>query len=233
MLQRLSPTQSPRDLPPGRLVLWETGEGLCLAMTGPQAPHPIRVDFGAGRLAFRRSRGGSEALVKAVRGSQKGTLRVLDATGGLGTDAFLLACHGMKVTMLEKDPNLCLLLQDGLERAKALPHLKNILEGLHLVQTDSLVFLEELPPGRFDVVYLDPMFPERGGAALPGKEMQILRRLLSDPPPPDEEKVLLERARRAVKRVVVKRPKNAPPLGGIPAPFQRMEKRCRFDLYVS
>jgi 16S rRNA (guanine1516-N2)-methyltransferase len=175
--------------------------------------------------------GGEEALLKAVKGRKKGVHKVLDATAGFGADAFLLASRGMEVTMVERDPNLCLLLEDALERGRTISQLKETLGRLCLVPSDHLGFLRNLAPNRFDVVSLDPMFPERKGAALPSKEMQALRQLVGGSSQPEEETELLELALRAASRVVIKRPRKAPPFGGRVARSQMIGRSCRFDIY--
>lgn len=231
MLPRLAASESPKDLPPGGLVLWEGEEGLSIAFTGPKAPNPIRIAFGEGTLSYRWAQGGGESLVRAVRGRRKGPLKVLDATAGFGVDAFVLASHGMDVTMMEREPNLCLLLEDGLQRGLRLPSLGEVMGRLRLQQGDSLILLRGTLPGQFDVVSLDPMFPERKGAALPSKEMQALRQLVGAAPLPEEEAEFLECARKVASRVVVKRPKRAPPFGGMEPRSQRLGRSCRFDIY--
>ena len=80
----------------------------------------IYVDFVEGELAHRRKFGGGKGqmIAKAV-GLNKGFVpTILDATAGLGADAFVLASLGCEVKMIERSPLARLLLADGLERAK-------------------------------------------------------------------------------------------------------------------
>lgn len=57
-------------------------------------------------------------IAKAV-GVQPGIRpRVLDATAGLGRDGFVLASLGCEVTLVERQPLIAALLEDGLERAR-------------------------------------------------------------------------------------------------------------------
>ena len=80
------------------------------------------------------------------------------------------------------------------------------------------------------VVHLDPMFPHREKSALVKKEMRLFRELAGDD---DDAPRLLEAALDvATHRVVVKRPRKAPPIAG-PAPQHVIEgKTSRYDLYV-
>jgi 16S rRNA (guanine1516-N2)-methyltransferase len=116
------------------------------------------------------------------------------------------------------------LLRDGLatREAEARGHVE-------LVRADARRWLAGLAEAdRPDVVFLDPMYPEKK-KALAKREMQMLQQLLGGPASDDAE--LLEIARSiARRRVVVKRPPQAPPLA--PAPHHVLEtKLVRFDVY--
>ena len=58
--------------------------------------------------------GGSQLIAKAcgVRSKQRPT--ILDLTGGLCRDAFVLACLGCHVTVIERHPIIHALVNDGL-----------------------------------------------------------------------------------------------------------------------
>ena len=80
-------------------------------------------------------------------------------------------------------------------------------------------------------VYLDPMFPARGKSAAVKQDLQWLQRLCPYPDD-DEERGLLDLALSlAARKVVIKRPRRAPPLAGR-APHHVLEgKTVRFDVY--
>lgn len=83
----------------------------------------IAVDFVEGTMAHRRKFGGGrgEAVAKAV-GIKGGYLpTVIDATAGLGRDAFVLAAIGCKVLLVERNPIVAALLEDGVNRAYLSP----------------------------------------------------------------------------------------------------------------
>ena len=83
---------------------------------------------------------------------------------------------------------------------------------------------------REDVVYLDPMFPERQKSARVKKEQQILQMLATDATPPVQ---LLETALEvATRRVVVKRPRKAPCLTELSPSHCLTGKTVRYDVYV-
>lgn len=75
----------------------------------------IFVDFVGGAMAHRRRFGGGrgEAVAKAVGIKGDYLPDVVDATAGLGRDAFVLASVGCRVRMLERNPVVAALLDDG------------------------------------------------------------------------------------------------------------------------
>ncbi|UVK77914.1 MAG: 16S rRNA m(2)G1516 methyltransferase [Sodalis sp. Fse] len=192
----------------------------------------IFVDFIAGEMAYRRRFGGGrkEALAKAVGVKGKALPSVIDATAGLGRDAFVLACLGCKVRMFERHLVVAALLDDGLRRAYIDPEIGDWLQAhLTLHPGSSQTKLKQISPAP-DVIYLDPMFPYRRKNALVKKKMRIIQTLVG---PDDDADELLTIARAlAIHRVVVKRPNYAKPLAGIAAQAHITTKNHRFDLYT-
>ena len=191
----------------------------------------ICVDFVDGATAHRRKFGGGRGqdIAKAVGLKHGFTPNVLDATAGLGRDAFVLATLGCNVTMMERMPIVAALLEDGLERAKLSSEVNDIAERMSLIHTSSIenMSLATQP----DVIYLDPMYPHREKSAAVKKEMRVFQSLVGEDLHADN---LLEPALALAKfRVVVKRPSYAPPLNNIkPATSIKMKKN-RFDVYVN
>ena len=196
-------------------LLWCEGHW---AIQHPDLKKPFSLTFDGGDLA-RRSRQGGETLARAC-GAAKG-LRIIDATGGLGRDAYLLASAGAQVVALERDPTLAFFLTHNLERA-------GLAGQVAILQAEAMDYLSE---NEADVVYLDPMFPHREKSAAVGGESRVLQAFASIPES-KEESELLEAAWNACRyRVVVKRPVKAPPLTGR-APVSSLKgKAIRFDLY--
>lgn len=85
----------------------------------------IFVDFVNGALAYRRKFGGGrgEAVARAVGIKGDYLPDVVDATAGLGRDAFVLAAVGCHVRMVERHPVVAALLDDGLARGYADPEI--------------------------------------------------------------------------------------------------------------
>ena len=92
----------PRHLPDADFTLQVGDNGLQLQQLGADAPGPVRVDFVEGAVAHRRLYGGGsgQMIAKAV-GVQPGVRpQVLDATAGLGKDAFVLASLGCDMSLI-------------------------------------------------------------------------------------------------------------------------------------
>jgi 16S rRNA (guanine1516-N2)-methyltransferase len=211
-----------------------TPERLELRRTGPQASGPLFVDFVGGAVGFRRQRqeGSRQPLARAAGLKPGHRPDVLDATAGLGRDAFVLATLGCRVRLIERSPVIAALLADGLERAATEPATAGIAARIELVTGDSLQLLKELTARqRPEVVYLDPMYPHRTKSALVKKEMRLLREVAGDDQ--DAPLLLATALNCAGKRVVVKRPRLAPAITG-PAPHGVITgKNSRYDVYLT
>lgn len=196
--------------------------------TRPGAPGPLCVDF-LGAEHRQRRRAGKGLLLARACGVRKGkaTPGVLDATAGLGRDAWALACLGCGVVAVEQSRVVHALLADGLLRARAAGEPAAF--RITLVAGDAIELLSKGCSA--DVVYLDPMFPELGSTALPGKEMQYLQELL--PVPADASRLLEAALQCGVRRIVVKRPRVSPPLAAGRSADAKFEgKSVRFDVYL-
>lgn len=152
---------------------------------------------------------------KTLRG-----LTALDLTAGLGRDSFHLVTLGYDVTSIERHSEIC----------KALKHAMLALEAskrFQVVNAEAREFLRTCE--MFDIIYFDPMFPEKKKSASPGKESQLLQALAVGDSVADEQEILDLALAKARKRVVVKRPKQAPAIRE-PALVQS-GKSIRYDVY--
>lgn len=215
------------------LVLVQSAQQLALRQLDEPKLGAVFVDFGSDALTFRRLRGGGrkEAIAKAVGIKGDNIPNVIDATAGLGRDAFVLASLGCKVDMVERSPVVAALLQDGLERASTDTELSGWLpqkmQLFHQLSYDVLANWQAEPP---DVVYLDPMFPHRRKSALVKKDMRLFQQLLG--PDEDADKLLAPARQLARHRVVVKRPDSAPHLAATEPSMMIRGKKHRFDVYI-
>lgn len=227
-------TQDDIALPPG-LALESRKEGLVLAADEVRYGKPLRVDFVGGKAGHRRRFGGGRGqLVAKACGLAKGvTPNVVDATAGLGRDAFVLASLGARVLMVERVPAIAALLADGLSRAGKEAETADIVTRMQLCVGDAARDLAAIVADADfipHVVHLDPMFPHREKSALVKKEMRLFRELAGDDA--DTSELLHAALSVATHRVVVKRPRKAPSIEG-PTPQHTIEgKTSRYDVYV-
>ena len=216
------------------LILVRTALRLELRDLGERRARPVFVDFIGGATGFRRRSGlsGNQPIAKAV-GIRSGTRTVLDATAGLARDSFLLACLGCRVLAVERSPILAALVEDGLRRAArdGAPELRQVIERITLIHGDARdIFGNTEGVEAPDAIYLDPMYPTKTKVALAKKEMRLCRLLVGDDADAGE---LLDLSRRVAKRrVAVKRPRLAPPLGSEPD-TRTLSKQVRYDVYLT
>lgn len=205
--------------------------GLQLVELGPQAPGPVRVDFVEGAVEHRRLFGGGsgQMITKAV-GVQPGIRpRVLDATAGLGRDGFVLASLGCAVTLIERQPLVAALLEDGLERALRSAEVGPIVAQMRLLTGNAIELMAAWQGEPPQVIYLDPMFPHRDKSALVKKEMRLFRPFVGDDL--DAPALLAAALALASHRVVVKRPRKAPVIEGSKPGYALEGKSSRYDIY--
>lgn len=226
-----------RKLPGDGLILLVGDGGLSLGCASAIATRPLCIDFADPAWYRRAQRAGrhSEALARAVGVARLDCPRVLDATAGLGRDAFVLAALGCELVMFERHPLVALLLEDGLRRAKEHEErwLREVSGRMRLLTGDAI---DQLPgiacnSEAATVIYLDPMFTDGRGSAASRREMHYLQQLHGADEPQDG---LLSAARNhpAAVRVVVKRPARAAPLGDSRPSHQIPGRSIRFDVYT-
>ena len=180
------------------------------------------------RLRFGGGRG--QHLPKAVgmKGGQSPT--IIDATAGLGRDAFLLAALGSHVTLIERSDIIHELLAAGMDVARqAGGQHQDIMDRMTLIHGDSITLL---PHMQADVVLVDPMHPPRQKSALVKAEMRAIRDIVGGD---EDQQLLIETAlATATKRVVLKWPAKATPLTGLrPASHQIIGKSIRYDVFMT
>lgn len=197
--------------------------------------HAIFAEFLSGPVRYRWLKGGgrNQAIAKAVGLKSGGAqVTVLDATAGLGRDAFILASLGCRVQLVERSPLIAALLIDGLLRARHDEKGAEVVRSMAVVVSDAKKILEAITPENSpDVVYLDPMFPHQGKSALTKIEMRLIRSIVGDDN--DAELLLPLALTKARKRVVVKRQRHAPNLSGGSPSFVVKGKSNRYDVYLT
>ncbi|MBV1914886.1 MAG: class I SAM-dependent methyltransferase [Pseudomonadales bacterium] len=217
------------------LYLQYQPDGLHIIWENRGKPLGFQIDFTSGLYRRRLQTGGkNQGLAKAIgiKGNHMPT--VLDATAGFARDSFTLASLGCEVTLLERSPILAAMLAEAIDRASYDHEIADIIARMTLHSIDAEEYLHYLASNnqpKPDVVYLDPMFPERRKKALVKKEMQILHQLLGND---DHQPYPLELAMTvATHRVVVKRPRQAEDLNEKKPSFRVIGKSSRYDVYLT
>lgn len=210
--------------------IWLSVDATGLSLTdGDQA---MRGDFTKLQKRLQYHNLTHELLVKATKVKGREKLRVIDATAGMGEDSLLLAASGCEVTLYEQDPVIAALLQDTMRRALEETALHEIVMRMQLVEGDSIGHLRKLGEAgeRPDVIYLDPMFPERQKSGLVKKKFQLIHYLEA---PAENEEALMQAAIAARPfKIVVKRPAKGPYLAGLKPSYSLDGKAIRYDCYV-
>ncbi len=133
--------------------------------------------------------------------------------------------------MLERNPVVAALLDDGLARGYADAEIGGWLqERLQLIHASSLTALTDITPRARRWFISTRCSRISRKSALVKKEMRVFQSLVG---PDLDADGLLEPARLlATKRVVVKRPDYAPPLANVATPNAVVTKGHRFDIYA-
>lgn len=184
----------------------------------------FRIDYlqktFAGRL--KKLNAQREMLARACQMKKHTYLTVLDVTAGLGFDAVILAHSGFQVTAIEREPVLAALLEQAFSQISMQPK---------LVFADSADYLKNLPTSNCpDIIYLDPIFPEKFKAARSNKYLYLLQHLCEKNE--NEEELFNLALKRARYRVVVKRPIHAPFIKNQKPNFSLKGKSHRLDIYA-
>lgn len=208
----------------------DKGAGLSLVREGKLSP--LCLDFEHTAYRQRLLRGGrqKEAVSRAVlQGIADGAL-IFDATAGLGRESMILAHAGGQVLSFERQVPVWIILYDALERAKKSRFFPFTLPKLHDLGTikDYKVDADHPQP---EVIYYDPMFPERESDAQVKKDMFFFQQVIGHDS--DTEEFLRYALTLASKRVVVKRPSFAPAIeqADLKCAYAVDGGQCRFDCY--
>lgn len=225
-----------------------SASGAAMSVLGQWQMKPLRLDFEQFAYRQRLLRGGrqKESVARAVlSGISDGDL-IFDATAGLGRESMILAHAGARVMSFERQIPIWLILHDALERARSsrffpftLPHLCPVgtIANYQQALDDNSpsrawsYLLGKLQGARPEVIYYDPMFPEREKSAQVKKDMFLFQQVIGADL--DTQEFLACACQLALQRVVVKRPSNAEVVGvpGIERSYFVDGGQCRFDCY--
>ena len=180
------------------------------------------------RLKYGKGRG--QNLAKAVGFKFNKNRTIIDATAGLGYDAFILASLGANVTLIERSEKIYDLLKAAISEAKLYGgEISKIVNRMNLLFGDSKDILPNIAP---EVILIDTMYKDRKKSALVKNDMRLVREVVgSDSDHVDLINVALK---NASKRVVIKQPRYAETLDNIKGcSHQILGKTIRYDVYVT
>ena len=155
------------------------------------------------RLKYGKGRG--QNLAKAVGFKFNKNRTIIDATAGLGYDAFILASLGANVTLIERSEKIYDLLKAAISEAKLYGgEISNIVSRMNLLFGDSKYILPKIAP---EVILIDTMYKERKKSALVKNDMRLVREVVGSDS--DHVELINVALNNASKRVVIKQPRYA------------------------
>jgi 16S rRNA (guanine1516-N2)-methyltransferase len=180
------------------------------------------------RLKYGKGRG--QNLAKAVGMKSNKNRTIVDATAGLGYDAFILASLGANVTLIERSKIMYNLLQEGISEAKSFGgEISGIISRMNLIFGDSKFILPDLLP---EVILIDTMYKDRKKTALVKNDMRLVRDIVGSDS--DYIQLIDVALNQASNRVVIKQPRYADQIDNIkPYSHQILGKTIRYDVYMT
>ena len=179
------------------------------------------------RLKYGKGRGLN--LSKAVGMKSNKNREIVDATAGLGHDAFMLASLGANVTLIERSKTMYKLLQEGISEAKSFGgEISKIISRMDLIFGDSKNIIPNLSP---QVILIDTMYQERKKTALVKSNMRMVREIVGSDP--DYLELVDIALINASNRVVIKQPIHAEKINHAnPCSHNILGKTIRYDVYM-
>ena len=180
------------------------------------------------RLKYGKGRG--QNLAKAIGMKSNNNRTIVDATAGLGYDAFILASLGANVTLIERSKIMYNLLQEGISEAKSFGgEISGIISRMNLIFGDSKFILPDLLP---EVILIDTMYKDRKKTALVKNDMRLVRDIVGSDS--DYIQLIDVALNQASNRVVIKQPRYADQINNIkPYSHQILGKTIRYDVYMT
>ena len=229
--------QSNKSIIDKKYYLYLDAWGLSLLPFDKNLHGKVHTDFISGKNNYRRiTTTRRNHLARACGITHSDYPSILDGTAGLGIDGFMLASLNCKVKLVEKNPVIFALLSDGVRRlhlASAADKLLNVAyENISYVcdDTEQVLAQQTLSDFKYDVIYLDPMFPLKQKESKSKKAMQALQYLsgIED----DCDKLLNLAIKSARKRVVIKRPLRSDYLCNREPTLSLKGSSVRFDVFI-
>lgn len=215
-------------------ILVELGESIIISVPSLQLK-PYVLDYTLPEWQFRQKRlaQDKELILKAVGFKKNVDLNILDLMAGLGRDGFIMASSGCQVISIERSPIIYFMLEQAI--IKLQQHFPGCYSWSALYQ-HAYDYLDQLQLSDYpDVIYLDPMFPERRKRAQVKKEARLLQMLcfVDENDAMNITDIFQLARQKAKRRVVVKRPLQSDFLTQEKPGFSIFGKSVRFDIYIN
>lgn len=200
---------------------------------------PFCVDFNTKDFLYKinNSNKSNHPLLKSIhtKNSINTNITVLDCTLGLARDSFLIASQGYQVTSLEENKTLYSLVENFIDRNKNCTtdskYHYNFSNNINIENINAEVYLNALN-NKFDIIYLDPMFPKREKSAKVKKESQLLQSLAPIKSEKEDLSLMELSINKCKIKVVVKRPPKSNFLGNLKPNYSYKNNTSRFDIYI-
>jgi len=127
-------------------------------------------------------------------------LNVLDCTGGFARDACIISSLGNKVTLIEENPVMTIILRNAINNIQS-DHIKNIFDNISIRFGNCLDFIRQADK-HYDYIYFDFMF-NVNKSALPNKREQFLRKLTTNDIRINKE-IIKETIQRTNCKIIIK-----------------------------
>ena len=216
------------DVPKKNYYFVYDSNGLSFIKDANNPREILHVDFLKGAIGWRMKRVQHESNIKKALGKNLSQLEIFDATGGFLSDSIIFLSLGHKVMAVEQSKIIFSLVNDAILRAEQhIPLLKN----LEFINDNSIEVFKRKNK-EFDVIYLDPMYPEikknnkKTGNIEGIKKILKLENLWNN-----NDEIIDAFFKNSYKKIILKRPlKSKKNYSNIN--YQVIGKTTRFDIYI-
>ena len=216
------------DVPKKNYYFVYDSNGLSFIKDANNPREILHVDFLKGAIGWRMKRVQHESNIKKALGKNLSQLEIFDATGGFLSDSIIFLSLGHKVMAVEQSKIIFSLVNDAILRAEQyFPVLKN----LKFINDNSIeVYKRE--NREFDVIYLDPMYPEIKKNNKKNRNIEGIKKILKlENLWSKNDEIIDAFFKSSYKKIILKRPlKSKKNYSNIN--YQVIGKTTRFDIYI-
>ncbi len=216
------------DPPSSRNYFTYDSKGLSFINDSKNPKEALNIDFLKGKTGWRIKRAEHEGNLKKALGKTRDRLAIFDATAGLLTDTMIFLSLGHIVVAIEQSKIIFLLVQDAIRRAQSkIPFLDN----LKFINANSVDLYERINT-KFDIVYLDPMYPIVKKNIKKSGDLRSISAILELESMAGNENYIINNFMNfKYKKLILKRPLKSPKIYSN-INYQVKGKTTRFDVYI-